>query len=59
VSLVFFINAVRYDIRRRNEIVLEGVDVWAIEARGIELDPALAAGAAVAAAYRKPLPVTF
>jgi hypothetical protein len=59
VSVVFFINAVRYDIRRRNEIVLEGVDVWAIEARGIELDPALAAGAAVAAAYRKPLPVTF
>lgn len=55
VAVVFFVNAVRYDITWENRIDVSGFDVWAIDASPVTPPPEQGAGA-FPAGLAKPLP---
>jgi hypothetical protein len=56
VQVIFFINAVRFDVKAQNRIDVHGLDVWAIEGNPLLLPPEHFAGAPLSGALLKPLP---
>jgi hypothetical protein len=59
IQIVFFINAVRFNIRPETQVSVRGLDVWAIAVRDVLLSPEVAAGASLDASLKKPLPTTI
>jgi len=55
ISLIFFINAMKFGVGTEESVALKGVNVWALEEKVIEVSPENARGPV---RMRKPLPTT-
>jgi hypothetical protein len=59
IRIVFFVNAVRFDIRPQTRVDVQGLNVWAINLATAELPPSVAAGEPIDTWLTKPLPTTL
>jgi hypothetical protein len=56
ISLIFYVNVVRYSVEHENTIVMTGRNVWALETASIELPIEEAAGGRLPTSILKPIP---
>lgn len=56
IELIFYINAVRFAVIHKNDVVLTGTDVWALDVGSVRLPEESARGLRIPSQALKPMP---